>query len=260
MKVILVNEHNLTMVQANSSSSVMALGFFDGVHKGHQHVITKAKKSAKVRGLPLAVMSFFPHPKTVFSNQEINYLMPMEQKVQQLKKLGVDIFYIVEFTKTFAAQAPKTFVEEYLVNLQVKHVVAGFDYTYGAKGAGTVEMIAEHSTQLLSVESVEKYSMYGTKVSSTYLRELLRNGKVETLAVLLGRPYQVEYHLQEGLKAFYTLPADGNYYVTLLCGERAISQVVRVFNQEIQFSQKFHFEELTIVFHQSVEHHVQVTS
>ena len=260
MKVILVNEHNLTLVQANSCSSVMALGFFDGLHKGHQQVITTAKKSAKLRGLSLAVMSFFPHPKTVFSNKEIDYLMPLEQKIHQLKKLGVDIFYIVEFTKTFASQAPKKFVEEYLVNLQVKHVVAGFDYTYGAKGAGTIHTIAEHSKQLLSVDVVEEYAMYGEKVSSTYLRELLRNGKVETMTALLGRPYQVQYHLEHGLKAYYTLPENGRYYVTVLIGERAISQVVSVFDQRILFNQMPHFEELTIIFHQRVTQHVQVTS
>ncbi|MGE7601604.1 adenylyltransferase/cytidyltransferase family protein [Peribacillus sp. NPDC097675] len=260
MKVILVNEQNLSIVQSNSCSSVMALGFFDGVHKGHQHVIRKAKKSAKLRGLPLAVMSFFPHPKTVFSNQEIDYLMPMEQKVQQLKTLGVDIFYIVEFTKTFASHRPKTFVQEYLIKLQVKHVVAGFDYTYGAKGAGTIQTIAEHSEQLLSVDVVEKYAMYGTKVSSTYLRELLRKGKVETMAALLGRPYQVQYSFQEGLKAYYTLPDDGSYYVSVLIGKRAISQVVHVLDQRIQFNHDFHFEESTIIFHQSAAHDLQVTS
>ena len=62
------------------------LGFFDGVHKGHQKVILEAKEKAKKAGLPLAVMSFFPHPKTVFSNEEVDYLMPMEQKAERLKR------------------------------------------------------------------------------------------------------------------------------------------------------------------------------
>ncbi len=261
MKVILVNEQNLSTIQANCCSSVMALGFFDGIHKGHQKVIAQAKKSAKMKGLPLAVMSFFPHPKTVFSNQEIDYLMPMEQKARQLKKLGVDIFYIVEFTKSFASLTPVTFVNEYLVNLKVQHAVAGFDYTYGAKGAGNVHTISTHSHHQITVQAVEEYAMYGSKVSSTYLRELLQNGQVETITALLGRPYQVQYHLQNGLSSYYTLPENGHYYVSVLVGERTISQVVKVVNRKwIEFNYEFQFEECMIVFHQRITQAVQVIS
>ena len=140
MKTIIVNEKNLSIVQQNSERAVMALGFFDGVHKGHQQVILTAKKIAQNKGLKLAVMSFFPHPKTVFSNEEMDYLMPMEKKAESFRSLGVDLFYIVDFTKSFAALQPKQFIKEYLVGLQVQHAVAGFDYTYGAKGAGTIEL------------------------------------------------------------------------------------------------------------------------
>lgn len=261
MKVILVNELNLSTVQANCCACVMALGFFDGIHKGHQRVIEQAKELAKMKGLPLAVMSFFPHPKTVFSNQEIDYLMPMEEKARQLKKLGVDIFYIVEFTKSFAALTPETFVEEYLINLQVRHAVAGFDYTYGAKGGGNVHTISTHSLNEITVDVVDEYTMYGSKVSSTYLRELLRNGQVETMTALLGRSYQVRYHLQHGVAQHYTLPEDGYYYVTVLVGQRAISQVVNVCNRaKIQFNHELHFEECTIIFHQRVTQYSQVIS
>ncbi|MGX9134827.1 FAD synthetase family protein [Rummeliibacillus sp. JY-2-4R] len=253
MKVILVNEQNLSTIQANCCSSVMALGFFDGLHKGHQKVIAQAKESAKMKGLPLAVMSFFPHPKTVFLNQEIDYLMPMEHKARQLKKLGVDIFYIVEFTRSFASLTPETFVKEYLVNLKVQHAVAGFDYTYGAKGAGNVNTIKNHSGHQLTVQVVEEYAMYGSKVSSSYLRELLQNGQMETMTALLGVPYQVQYHFHTGLRAHYTLPEEGNYYVTVLIGERSISQVVHVVNRKwIRFNYEIQFEECTIIFHQRI--------
>lgn len=255
MKIILVDENNLAAVQENCRASVMALGFFDGVHRGHQKVITQAKEAAVKRGLPLAIMSFFPHPKTVFSNQEMDYLMPMEQKAQELKRLGADLFYIVEFTKTFASLSPQTFIEQYLVEFQVVHAVAGFDYTYGFKGAGTIDSIEAHSGNRISVEVAEEYALYGSKVSSTCLRGLLKTGEVELINTLLGRMYKVDYHLFNGVKDYYTLPCPGKYYVTAIHNERAISQTIEVnSNGKITFNKEMHAEEYTIVFHQRVEH------
>lgn len=262
MKIILVDERNLPMIQENSQQSVMALGFFDGVHRGHEKVIQQAKTAADQRGLPLAIMSFFPHPKTVFSNQEVDYLMPMEQKAKQLEKLGADIFYIVEFTKTFASLSPQVFIENYLVKFQVQHAVAGFDYTYGSKGAGTIETIEAHSDGRVTVEMATEYKLYGSKVSSTCLRKLLKKGQVEMITSLLGRAYKIEYHVLKGVKEFYTIPCAGKYFVTAIHKNRMISQVIEVTaQQKIIFQKEMHFEECSIIFHESVENQfIQMTS
>lgn len=254
MKVILVNEYNLMTVQQNSNASVMALGFFDGVHRGHQRVISQAKEAADKKAFPLAVMSFFPHPKTVFSNEQVDYLMPMEQKAQQLEKLDVDIFYVVDFTKTFASLSPESFIKHYLVGFQVKHAVVGFDYTYGSKGAGTVETMAQHSEFKLTVEVAKECALYGSKVSSTCLRQLLKKGQVETMTALLGRPYAIKYHMRKGVERYFTLPSPGDYYVTALTKGRAISQKMTITNEGvIIFHRDIHFEHCTIVFHQRVQ-------
>lgn len=261
MKIILVNEKNLPTVKQKCEPNVMALGFFDGVHKGHQKVITTAKEKAKKQGLPLAVMSFFPHPKTVFSNEEIDYLMPMEQKAERLKKLGVDIFYIIEFTKTFASLSPQQFVQHYLLKLGVKFVVAGFDYTYGSKGAGTIHTIERDSQGSISVNMVEKYSMYGEKISSTCIRNMLRAGQVETIAALLGKPYEVRYSFANGLLPYYTLPETGSYFVTILIGNRAISHCIYITEQkDITALHNFSGGECTIIFHERVTQHYQEIS
>ena len=259
MKIFLVNEENLINVQQNCEPNVMALGFFDGVHKGHQKVILEAKEKAKKANLPLAVMSFFPHPKTVFSNQEVDYLMPMEQKAERLKRLGVDIFYIIDFTKSFASLAPSKFVQEYLVKLQVKHAVAGYDYTYGFKGAGTIDTIALHSDGQIQVDKVEKYSMYGEKVSSTNIRCLLKEGKVEVISMLLGKPYEVKYCVNNGVFSYYTLPETGTYLTTILIGNRAIAQNVTVLNdRHIEFSHRFVEDQCKVIFHERIYQHAQM--
>ena len=259
MKVLLVNEENLITIQQNCEPTVMALGFFDGVHKGHQKVIFEAKEKAKRSGLQLAVMSFFPHPKTVFSNEEMDYLMPMEQKAERLKMLGVDVFYIIDFTKVFASLSPVTFVQEYLVKLQVKHVVAGYDYTYGHKGAGTIDTIRPHSDGQIQVDKVEKYALYGEKVSSTAIRSLLKEGKVEAITLLIGKPYDVKYSVRDALLPYYTLPKAGTYYTTVLVENRAISQIVTVVNKnEIEFSQRISSDQCKVIFHERIYQHEQM--
>ncbi len=261
MKTIIVDEGSISIAQKNSRQNVMALGFFDGIHKGHQKVIMRAKEIALNRGLPLAVMSFFPHPKTVFSNQEIDYLMPIEEKAEQLKGLGVDIFYIIEFTKSFASLQPEEFVNNYLVQLNVKHAVAGFDYTYGKKGAGSIHSLARQSKFQIEVEVVDEYAMFGSKVSSTELRDFLQNGQMETMTKLLGRPYQIKYSFKEGLAPYYTLPGSGQYYVTIMLGRRLISQIIYVLDRKtIQFYREFPAKDCTIIFHQRVTSHEQVIS
>ena len=104
METIYLNRENLAQWQEKAKPCVMALGFFDGLHNGHQEVVKTALKIAKEKNLPVAVMSFFPHPKSVLSDGKIqvDYLMPLSEKEKMLRELGVDLFYIVEFTKEFA--------------------------------------------------------------------------------------------------------------------------------------------------------------
>ncbi|MCQ6282283.1 FAD synthetase family protein [Bacillus sp. EB600] len=218
MEKIFLNQDNIEYWQEKEKPSVVALGFFDGIHKGHREVIKTAAKISKRKSLSLAVMSFFPHPKTVISNCKIHYLMPLAEKEKELRKLGVDTFYIVEFNKEFASLQPVQFVAQYLINLGVVHAVAGFDYTYGYKGTGNMDRLKNDSGGLIDVTKVEKLELQGEKISSTCIREKLLKGKVDELPSLLGHPYKVECEWNGNTlkhKPYYTLPAPGCYEVTL---------------------------------------------
>lgn len=120
--------------------SVMVLGFFDGIHLGHRALIDTGKKIAKEKQLKLAVMTFFPHPSNVLpvKNKITSYLSPLPKKQSLLKNMGVEKLYIVKFTEQFSGISPSDFIERYIVGLNCKHVVAGFDFTYGHKGKGYV--------------------------------------------------------------------------------------------------------------------------
>ncbi len=153
METIFLTRGNLAFWQERAEQTVMALGFFDGLHKGHCEVIKTAARKAKERNVSLSVMSFFPHPKTVISNgkKQVCYLMPLAEKEAGLRKLGVDTFYMVEFDTEFAALTPEQFAAKYLLGLGVVHAVAGFDFSYGHKGLGNMERLKHDANGLIDV-------------------------------------------------------------------------------------------------------------
>lgn len=220
METIYINTDNLADWQEKAKACVMALGFFDGLHYGHREVIKTALRKAKENGVSLAVMSFFPHPKSVLSNGEkkIDYLMPLSVKEKILRELGVDTFYIAQFNKEFASLSPEQYVTDYLVKLGVIHAVAGFDFSYGSRGIGNLERLTSDSGGIIDVTKVEKVMCRGEKISSTSIRERLSAGNVEELPDFLGRCYEVECKWDGqsfNLNPYYTLPAPGYYTVTI---------------------------------------------
>ncbi|MDP4103906.1 MAG: FAD synthetase family protein [Bacillota bacterium] len=220
METIYLNRDNLGIWQEKAMPKVMALGCFDGIHTGHWKVINTAYEKAKEQNVQLAVMSFFPHPKSVVGSgkKQVHYLMPLSEKEKRLESLGVDIFYIVEFNKEFAALQPEEFVAKYLVELGVVHAVAGFDFCYGYKGEGNLDRLYQDSGKLIEVTKVEKVGYKGEKISSTCIRERLLAGNVEELPHFLGHFYEIKCDFDgRSFKPYpyYTLPAPGHYEVTL---------------------------------------------
>ncbi|RJS62650.1 bifunctional riboflavin kinase/FAD synthetase [Bacillus sp. PK3_68] len=193
MKVYMLHHpHNLD--KNNLPPLVMALGFFDGVHTGHQQVIRAAVEKARNQGIKSAVMTFDPHPSVVLGNthKPIKYITPMDEKIKKIESLEVDYLFIVRFTSDFAALEPQQFVDEYIIGLHVEHVVAGFDYTYGRLGKGTMETLPFHSRDVFTSTTIDKWEYEQEKVSSTKIRHFLGEGNVEEAARLLGRPYEVK--------------------------------------------------------------------
>ena len=235
METIRLNRSNLAEWQKKARPNVMALGCFDGLHHGHCAVINTAFQKANEKHVPLAVMSFFPHPKTVISNGKIHvhYLMPLSEKEAKLRKMGVDTFYIVEFDKEFAGLAPEQFAAQYLNGLGVVHAVAGFDFSYGARGAGNMDRLTSDSGGRIDVTKVAKVELSGEKISSSCIRERLLNGKVAELPDLLGQFYetQCEWNGERFiLYPYFTLPGPGRYRVTLKNLSGSIQTEVTVLN------------------------------
>lgn len=220
-----------------SKPCVVALGFFDGVHLWHQQVIKEAKRAAEEQELPLIIMSFFPHPKEVLSNGKkiIPYLMPINDKRRIFEELGADCFYLIQFTKEFAALSPREFVQTYLLGFGAKQVVAGFDFTYGYRGEGNLDTIKRDSDGKIEVIKVDKIEWEGEKISSTLIRHLVLAGEMERIASYLGNDYQTagrivfqKKHVEVDLYSHYLLPAPGWYEVTVNLHQEKISQIANV--------------------------------
>lgn len=201
METILLS-HPHQLKKENIQSTVIALGFFDGVHLGHEKVILTAKKIATEKQMQCAVMTFNPHPKEVLGTRpkKMDYLSPLPEKINLIKALGVDVLYIVEFTLPFANLTPQQFVDDYLIGLNVKHVVAGFDYSYGKLGKGTMETLPFHSRNAFTQTTISKVEKSLEKVSSTHIRNLLADGDVAKIPEYLGRHYEVNGKVVHGEK------------------------------------------------------------
>lgn len=230
----------------------MAMGFFDGVHMAHQQVILEAKKIARKRKVKLAVMTFFPHPKEVLScgKEKMNYLTPLEVKLNRFSKLGVDIVYVIKFDQFFAELSPKEFIDTYVTGLGVKHVVAGFDFTYGQKGKGNMKTMSTDGEGKFLVTVISKLDYRGQKISSTSIRNLLSNGKVNEIASYLGDYYEtrgevVSYYRSRIGKRFYadistlpyyTLPSNGIYEIEMDMGDHIYQGSALVYANKIKLS------------------------
>lgn len=185
----------------------MALGYFDGVHRGHQQVIVEAKKQAENRGLHSAVMTFDPHPSVVLGKNEkhVQYITPLTEKIRIIERLEIDYLFVVQFTAEFANLLPQEFIDQFVIGLNVKHVVAGFDFSYGRMGKGNMETLPFHSREEFSYSVIPKFSEGDEKVSSTRIRRLLKEGKTDELPNLLGRFYSTTGTVVHGDKRGRTI-------------------------------------------------------
>lgn len=192
MKVIQLSYPQQITTDEVAGAYSLALGFFDGVHRGHQAVINTAKKTAEQTNTKLAVMTFDPHPSIVLgqSKEKVFYITPLKQKIAILARLGVDTLFVVRFTSDFAQLSPADFIQLFVKGLGVKHVTAGFDYTFGKKGQGNMEIMPTLCGEGISVEVVDKQLEESDKISSTRIRQLLLKGDMENVHQLLGRPYR----------------------------------------------------------------------
>jgi len=216
-----------------SETNVVLIGVFDGVHKGHQLLLNRAKEIAD--GRAIIALTFDPHPTTVFAPEKApTALTTLADRVELLKIHGADQVAVMKFNEKFAAMSPAAFVSDVLVGqLHASTVVVGKNFTYGHKAAGNVDsLIAEGLAHNFTVD-VQELKGDTEVISSSRIRALVVDGKVEEARTLLSRPHRLDgvviHGEKRGREIGYptanlgkidgqTIPADGVYAGWLTVG------------------------------------------
>ena len=233
MKVISVSGHCKPLLKKTCA----AIGIFDGVHRGHQYLIREMVLTARRLKLTPIVITFFPHPVHVIRPDiKLDYLTSLIERYRLLAELGVKVCVVVNFDKSFAKIEPQKFIEDILVkNLGVKAIFVGNYFRFGKDRAGDIALFQ----QLSSVYHYEVHPVAALKqgkevISSTRIRKVLIDGKLNEAAKLLGRPVSTSGKVVKGSERGKSLgyptaniayesdalPSQGVYAVNILLGRK----------------------------------------
>ena len=214
--------------------TVVTVGMYDGVHRGHQQLIGTAVDRARAMGRPCLLLTFDPHPAEVIRpGSHPAILTSLDRKAELVAALGVDAMCVLPFTPEFMRMSPESFTHTVLVeNLHASQVVVGENFTYGHRAAGNVATLAAEGRRFgfgvegVSLASVDEDSKEQVTISSTYIRACVAAGDIESAAVALGRPHRLDGVVVRGYRRgralgfatanvesppYTAIPADGVY-------------------------------------------------
>jgi riboflavin kinase / FMN adenylyltransferase len=171
--------------------TIVALGNFDGIHRGHRQVIQPILQEAESPKVFSTVVTFRPHPQEYFTGQSRTLLTPLDEKVQHLKNLGVEQLVLLPFDEALSSLTPEEFVEQILVQqLQARQISVGQNFRFGKRRSGTTDDLKAIAAQYqVAVHIIPLYTAAGDRVSSSAIRQALEEGNPRQAGQLLGRPY-----------------------------------------------------------------------
>jgi riboflavin kinase / FMN adenylyltransferase len=184
-----------------AGTSVVTVGFFDGVHLGHQEVFRRTVEAAKERGARSVAVTFDRHPREILTpGEEPRLLTTVERKASLIEACGIDLFVVLEFTREFSEVSAEDFVRDVLIGgLHAVHARVGANFTFGHRAAGTVATLGEVGEPLgMTADEVGLFAIEGRVVSSSSIREALATGDLAWPRAALGRRYAVDGEVVAG--------------------------------------------------------------
>ncbi|MFC4945508.1 bifunctional riboflavin kinase/FAD synthetase [Pseudonocardia sp. GCM10023141] len=236
----------LEAVPTGWGRSVVTVGVFDGVHRGHQQLISRAVQRGQERGLPTVVVTFDPHPAEVIRpGSHPARLTSLRRRSELVASLGVQAFLVLPFSVELSRMEAPEFAHEVLVErLHAADVVVGRNFTFGHRAAGDIALLGRLGERFgFGVEGLDLISDDGVTFSSTYVRACIDAGDVTAAATALGRPHRVDGVVVHGARrgrdlgfptanvatAPYTaIPADGVYAGRFAIGDRLLPTAISV--------------------------------
>ncbi|MCB1887230.1 MAG: bifunctional riboflavin kinase/FAD synthetase [Rhodocyclaceae bacterium] len=188
--------------------TVLTIGNFDGIHRGHQRLFALLREKSRALDLPSTVLTFEPHPREFFApDRAPARLASMREKLIGLAEAGVDQAVVVRFDKAFASLTAEAFIEQVLVRgLATRHLYVGDDFRFGAGRAGGFDLLAARGDALgFEVEAMPTLELEGERISSSAVRSALATGRMDHAARLLGHPYSMAGRVIHGDKIGRTI-------------------------------------------------------
>lgn len=180
--------------------TVVTIGNFDGVHKGHQVLIEKTATYAKARGIKSAVFTFLNHPINYFVPEKVKNIFDEKEKERLIEGFGIDYLIDIPFDKAMTQISAEQFIVKILKDkIHAKKIVVGHDFTFARNKEGTVDVLREMGHEYgIEVEIVQPIKINGIRVSSTFIRELISEGRIDEIPQYLGTPYVIEGEIIHG--------------------------------------------------------------
>lgn len=196
------NRRTEVKMTADTKGAVIALGFFDGVHRGHAQLIEMAKKRAVEKGAEPAVLSFDVSPMSVVTGKNVPLIGNVSSREETIKRIfGVEKVIIYHFDKNIMAMPWRDFIDSLIRQFSAVHFIIGHDFHCGYRGEGDPERISQYCAELgLGCDVIAEYTIDGITVSSTYIRSLIANGDIQRANLFLGHPYSVTGTVASGRK------------------------------------------------------------
>lgn len=218
--------------------TVMGIGYFDGVHLGHQELIKEVIKEARKLGVPASIFTFNTSIDKVLGKPFNGEITPLGARLKKFEEFGIEVVYVFEFEKEIASLNAEDFINKILLPLNVSKIVCGGDFRFGKNGSGDIKLLSKY----MDVDLVDFFKVGDFKISSTYIIKLIKEGKVDQIPAYLGDYYSIVGPVVEGKGngkklgfptanidyADYVLPKNGVYHVQVIVEDTIYNGVCNI--------------------------------
>ena len=183
----------------SSRPSILTLGTFDGVHKGHRKIISNLKSEAKRNNLRSIILTFFPHPRNIVSSEIIKSISTIDEKIKIFSDLGIDELIIQKFDKSFASMDAKEFIELLVDNLKIKKIIVGYNHRFGKNRSADINVLKDFSLKYdFEVLEIKAFEVENIKISSTKIRNAIQQGNIKLCNNYLGYNFNINGDVVKG--------------------------------------------------------------
>jgi riboflavin kinase/FMN adenylyltransferase len=227
--------------------SVVTIGTFDGIHLGHQEILSRLIKSSKNKDLNSVVLTFFPHPRIILNKyNEVKMIDTLDEKIIHLNEIGIDSLIIHPFDKNFSLLSANQFIKDFLVDkLKIKHIIIGYDHRFGKGREASVTDLKNYANDYdFTVEEIKAQEIEKITVSSTKIRNSINQGDIKTTEKYLGRYFNLTGKVVKGdglgkkinyptanifiEETYKIIPKDGVYLVETIIEDKLFNGMMNI--------------------------------